>query len=77
MTKEEIAGILEQVVALLELNGENPFKVRAYINAVRAIETFGGNIPDLQDEEAVAKNPGVNFVTKIPQISLDNFAVLD
>jgi DNA polymerase (family X) len=77
MTKEEIAGILEQVAALLELKGENPFKVRAYINAARAIETFGGNIPDLQDEEAVAKNSGFNFVTKIPQISLDNFAVLD
>jgi DNA polymerase (family X) len=77
MTKEEIAGILEQVAALLELKGENPFKVRAYINAVRAIETFGGNIPDLQDEEAVAKNPGFNFVTKQSQMFLDNSAVLD
>jgi DNA polymerase (family X) len=59
MTKEEIAGILEQIAALLELKGENPFKVRAYTNAARAIETFGGNIPDLQDEEAVAKIPGI------------------
>jgi DNA polymerase (family X) len=59
MTKEEIAGILEQVAALLELKDENPFKVRAYINAARAIETFGGNIPDLQDDEAVAKIPGL------------------
>src|SRR5207237_3597755 len=52
MTKEEIARILEQTAALLELKGENPFKIRAYVNAARAIETFGGNIPDLQDEEA-------------------------
>src|SRR5437870_3384534 len=59
MTKSEIAGILEQIAALLELKGENPFKVRAYTNAARAIETFGGNIPDLQDEEAVAKIPGI------------------
>ena len=57
MTKEEIAGILEQIAALLELKGENPFKVRAYVNAARAIETL--NVPDLQDEDAVAKIPGI------------------
>ena len=50
MTKEEIARTLEQIAALLELQGENPFKIRAYVNAARAIETFGGNVPDLQDE---------------------------
>src|ERR1041385_9029095 len=59
MTKEEIARTLEQIAALLELQGENPFKIRAYVNAARAIETFGGNVPNLQDEEAVAKIPGI------------------
>jgi len=59
MTKSEIAGILEQIATLLELKGENPFKIRAYTNAARAIETLGANIPDLQDEEAVAKIPGI------------------
>ena len=58
MTKSEIAGILEQIAALLELKGENPFKIRAYTNAARAIETFGGNVPNLQDEEALAKIRG-------------------
>jgi DNA polymerase (family 10) len=37
MTKEEIAGVLEKIATLLELKGENPFKVRAYTNAARAI----------------------------------------
>ena len=71
MTKEEIAGILEQLAALLELKGENPFKIRAYINAARAIETFGGNIPDLQDEEAVAKIPGIgkSIALKIKELA--------
>ena len=55
MTKEEIAGVLEQIATLLELKGENPFKIRAYANPVRAIETFGENISNLQDEEALAK----------------------
>src|SRR5437762_12438438 len=71
MTKEEIARILEQTAALLELKGENPFKIRAYVNAARAIETFGGNIPDLQDEEAVAKIPGIgkSIALKIKELA--------
>src|SRR5437867_10124608 len=71
MTKSEIAGILEQIAALLELKGENPFKVRAYTNAARAIETFGGNVPDLQDEEAVAKIPGIgkSIALKIKELA--------
>jgi DNA polymerase (family 10) len=36
MTKEEIAGVLEQIATLLELKGENQFKIRAYTNAARA-----------------------------------------
>jgi DNA polymerase (family 10) len=71
MTKEEIAGILERIAALLELKGENPFKIRAYANAARAIETFGGNVPDLQDEEAVAKIPGIgkSIALKIKELA--------
>src|SRR5207253_3383687 len=44
---------------LLELKDENPFKIRAYANAARSLETFGGNLSDLQDEEALAKIPGI------------------
>src|SRR6266571_375165 len=71
MTKSEIAGILEQIAALLELKGENPFKIRAYTNAARAIETFGGNVPNLQDEEAVAKIPGIgkSIALKIKELT--------
>ena len=58
MTKEEIAGVLEQIATLLELKGENLFKIRVSANAARAIETFGGNISNFQDEEALAKIPG-------------------
>src|SRR5437899_5071918 len=59
MTKEEIAGVLEQIATLLELKNENPFKIRAYTNAARAIETFGGNVASFQDEEAMSKIPGI------------------
>ena len=59
MTKSQIAEVLEEIATLLELKDENPFKIRAYANAARSLETFGGNLSDLQDEEALAKIPGI------------------
>jgi DNA polymerase (family 10) len=71
MTKEQIAGVLERIAMLLELKGENPFKIRAYTNAAHAIETFGGNVPSFQDEEAVAKIPGIgkSIALKIKELA--------
>src|SRR5947208_3727346 len=71
MNKEEIAGILERIATLLELKGENPFKIRAYTNAARAIETFGANVSNFQDEEAVAKIPGIgkSIALKIKELT--------
>jgi DNA polymerase (family X) len=71
MTKEEIAGVLEKIATLLELKDENPFKIRAYTNAARAIETFGGNVPNFQDEKAVAKVPGIgkSIALKIKELA--------
>src|SRR6266436_9081447 len=59
MTKSQIADVLQQIATLLELKDENPFKIRAYANAARSIEAWGGNLSDLQDEEALAKIPGI------------------
>ena len=59
MTKSQIAEVLQEIATLLELKDENPFKIRAYANAARSLETFGGNLSDLQDEEALAKIPGI------------------
>ncbi len=71
MTKEQIAGVLEQIATLLELKAENPFKIRAYANAARAIETFGANVSNFQDEEAVAKIPGIgkSIAVKIKELA--------
>src|SRR5215471_10583440 len=82
MTKEDIVDVLEKIATLLELKGENPFKVRAYTNAARAIETFGANVSNFQDEEAVAKIPGIgkSIAQKIKELaktgSLDYFQQL-
>ena len=59
MDKAGIAQALEEIGTLLELKDENPFKIRAYANAARSLEAWGGNVSDLQDEEALAKIPGI------------------
>ncbi len=71
MTKSQIAEVLEEIATLLELKDENPFKIRAYANAARSLETFGGNLSDLQDEEALAKIPGVGkaIAAKIKELA--------
>jgi len=71
MTKGEIAAVLEEIATLLELKDENPFKIRAYANAARSLETFGGNLSDLQDEEALEKIPGIGkaIAAKIKELA--------
>ena len=36
MDKKAVAAVLEEIALLLELAGENPFKVRAYETGARA-----------------------------------------
>jgi DNA polymerase (family 10) len=71
MTKSQIAQVLEEIATLLELKDENPFKIRAYANAARSLETFGGNLPDFKDEEALAKIPGIgkSIAEKIKELA--------
>jgi DNA polymerase (family 10) len=59
MDKATIADVLEKIATLLELKGQNPFKIRAYVNAARSLETWGGNIADLSNEEVLEKIPGI------------------
>ena len=38
MDKDKVADILTEIGTLLELQGENPFKTRAYAGAARTIQ---------------------------------------
>jgi DNA polymerase (family 10) len=38
MDARDVARVLDEIASLLELKGENPFKIRAYENAARALE---------------------------------------
>jgi len=44
LDKTTVINILNEIGLLLELIGENPFKVRAYYNAARALETLDEDI---------------------------------
>ena len=59
MSKEEIAEIFEQIARLLELKGENPFKIRAYANAARALETLSGDLAKMIDEGRLQEVDGI------------------
>jgi DNA polymerase (family X) len=63
MTKDEIAGVLENIARLLELKGENPFKFRAYVNAARAVETFPGDLATAVREESLSTVEGIGKAT--------------
>jgi DNA polymerase (family 10) len=59
MKKEQVVDMLETIATLLELEDENPFKIRAYTNAARSIETWGGNLHELAEANRLEEIPGV------------------
>lgn len=44
MTREDLAETLEEIALLLELKGENPFKIRAYRTGADVVQQFSGDI---------------------------------
>lgn len=58
-TKDQIADLLESIAQMLELKGENVFKIRAYTNAARAIETYSGDLATAAAENRLGDIPGV------------------
>ncbi len=63
MSKDDIITILENIARLLELKGENPFKVRAYTNAARALETLSEPLEKLNEEERLEAVDGLGKAT--------------
>jgi DNA polymerase (family 10) len=55
----DIASRLEEIAVLLELKGENPFKVRAYASGARALESMEEDLDTLIAEERLGKVPGI------------------
>ena len=69
MDKKEIVAILEEMGTLLELQGANPFKSRAFHNASRAVEGITGDLRELAESGELLKVKGIG--TSIAAIITD------
>ncbi len=58
MKNQEIARAFSEIADLLELKGENPFRIRAYRRAAQNIESLSRDIAKLSEDELTAI-PGV------------------
>jgi DNA polymerase (family 10) len=59
MGREEIVQILEEMADLLELKGENPFRVRAYRNGARALLNLSADLEQLVENEGLIEIKGI------------------
>ncbi|MGD9134641.1 MAG: helix-hairpin-helix domain-containing protein, partial [Desulfobacterales bacterium] len=67
----EIAGIFDEIADFLEIEGENPFRIRAYRNASRTVSGLGAELKDMvADGEDLTKLPGIGkeLAAKIHEI---------
>ena len=82
MTNSQIADVLDQVADLLEFQGANPFRVRAYRNAARVIRELGEPVTAILDDgqrkltdlEAIGKDLAEKIATlvdtgELPQLN--------
>lgn len=70
MDKRQVADVLREMAMLLELMGENPFKVRAYENAARTVEGLSQDISYLIAEGRLTEIKGIgkNLADHIAEI---------
>jgi DNA polymerase (family 10) len=68
----DIAEIFNKMADLLEIEGANQFRVRAYRNAARTVASHGKNVADLvKEDKDISKLPGIgkSMVEKIKEIA--------
>jgi len=63
MDKKAVALVLEQIAAFLELKSENPFRIRAFRTAARAITGFTGDLRQSLEDGSLASAKGVGPAT--------------
>jgi len=70
MNRQQIADTFEEVATLLELRGDNPFRVRAYANAARIIEGLHEDLATLAAENRLTeiKGIGADLAAKIGEM---------
>ena len=59
MKSYEIARLFERMADVLELKGENPFRIRAYRRAAQNLETLSEDVETLAREDRLEEIPGI------------------
>ncbi len=63
MDKKAVAQVLEQIAAFLELKSENPFRIRAFRTAARALVGFPGDLRQSLEDGSLAFTKGIGPAT--------------
>lgn len=63
MDRKAVASVLEQIAAFLELKGENPFRIRAFRTAARAVGSFSGDLREGLEDGSLAATKGIGPAT--------------
>jgi DNA polymerase (family X) len=71
METARIARILDEMGTLLEVQGENPFRCRAYHNAAQALKGLPSDLSEMIADGSLAQVPGIGetMLRKIIQLS--------
>jgi DNA polymerase (family 10) len=67
----DIANVFDEIADYLEIEGQNPFRIRAYQNAARTIRGLGAELKDMVDHhEDLTELPGIGkeLAAKIHEI---------
>jgi DNA polymerase (family X) len=59
MTSADAAAVFEKIALLMELKGENPFKVRAYRSGAEIVESYAGDIMKMAEENQLSGIKGL------------------
>jgi DNA polymerase (family X) len=59
MDRRQVARVLEEMAAMLEIKGENPFKVRAYENGAHAILGMQEDLAEAVETGTLRQVPGI------------------
>ena len=59
MDKKDIIDILERIGTMMEIKGENPFKIRAYFSGARTLQTMEDDLGEVIAEGRLRDIPGI------------------
>jgi DNA polymerase (family 10) len=59
MTNQEIAQILTHISQILDIQGENPFKIRAYVKASQTVSSLTYPLASMDETGKISKLPGI------------------